>query len=182
MFTCANIHALIARCPRSLAVLVLLVGNGLSQVVYASDIVVMDFELKDLTLNPAVSAEQKRVVTLKPLLDEQLAGTHQMSVLEAPPNMKEEAAKGEGYIFDRPAVAAKLGREVGAHWVVSGRLHKASFLFVYLKAQLIDARTDRVEADFVVEIKGEQDKLTKKGVETLALQIRQAVEKLDAVD
>jgi len=147
-----------------------------------SEVVVLDFELNDLTLNPDTEAEEKRVVTLKPLLDEVLTQSHQLIVLEAPESMKLESAKGQGYIFDRPAVAARLAREVGADLVVSGRLHKASFLFVYLKAQLIDAKTDKVVADFVVEIKGEQTKLTRKGVETLGQQIHDAVKKLAAVE
>lgn len=148
----------------------------------SSEIVVLDFELKDLTMNPDTSGEAKRVVTLKPLLDERLKEAHQMAVLDAPASMKIESAKGEGYIFDRPAVAARLGREAGADWVLTGRLHKASFLFVYLKAQLIDVRTDKVEADFVVEIKGDQKKFTHKGIESLAVQVEAAVTKLDAED
>lgn len=152
------------------------------QLAAASELVVMDFELNDLTLNPDTVAEEERVVTLKPLLDEELAKTHQLAVLEAPESMKAEAAKGQGYIFDRPEVAAKLAREVGADWVVSGRLHKASFLFVFLKAQLIDSQTGKIAADFVVELKGQQIKLTRRGVETLAQQINDAIEKLDAIN
>ena len=61
---------------------------------------------------------------------------------------------------------------------MSGRLHKASFLFVYLKAQLIDTRDAGVKADFVVEVKGWSPKLTGKGIETLAVQIDAAIRQL----
>lgn len=146
----------------------------------AASIAVLDFELNDLTLNPNLVEETKRAATLRPLLVEQLSVHHNITVIENPASAKIEAEKGKGYLFDRPALAAKIGREGGAAWIVSGRLHKASFLFVYLKAQLINTQTDRVAADFVVEIKGPQKKLTKKGVESLAQQIAAALEALNA--
>ena len=146
----------------------------------AASIAVLDFELNDLTLNPNLAEETKRAATLRPLLVEQLSVHQKITVIENPASAKIEAEKGRGYLFDRPAIAAKIGREVGTAWIVSGRLHKASFLFVYLKAQLINTQTGQVAADFVVEIKGPQKKLTKKGVESLAQQIAAALEKLDA--
>lgn len=146
----------------------------------ARAIAVLEFELNDLTLNPNLVEETKRTATLRPLLVGQLTGHHNISVIENPASARVEAEKGKGYLFDRPAVAAKIGREVGVNWIVSGRLHKASFLFVYLKAQLINTQTDRVAADFVVEIKGPQQKLTRKGIEALALQISAALESIGA--
>ena len=146
----------------------------------AAGIAVLDFELNDLTLNPNVVEETERTATLRPLLVEQLTDHHNITVIANPASAKVEADKGQGYLFDRPALVAKIGREIGVDWVVSGRLHKASFLFVYLKAQLINTQTDQVAADFVVEIKGPQKKLTKKGIESLARQINSALETLSA--
>ncbi|MEE9333975.1 MAG: DUF2380 domain-containing protein [Granulosicoccaceae bacterium] len=90
--------------------------------------------------------------------------------------------EGKGYIFDRPEVSAKMARAASADWVVSGRLHKASFLFVYLKAQLINAVTGEINADFVVEIKGWEPRLTKKGVDALALQIDESLRAIIAIN
>lgn len=144
----------------------------------ADSIAVLEFELNDLTLNP-LAEETERTATLRPLLVERLSNYHQIAVVENPASARIEAEKGQGYLFDRPAVAARIAREAGVDWIVSGRLHKASYLFVYLKAQLIDARSGQIAADFVVEIKGPQKKLTKKGIETLAVQIHQALQSLD---
>jgi len=146
----------------------------------ASGLAILEFELKDLTLNPDLDAETRRTASLRPLLAERLAQYHGLEIVDNPASAAIEAARGEGYLFDRPALAAGIGREAGADWIVSGRLHKASFLFVYLKAQLINSETGRVAADFVVEIKGPQEKLTIKGVETLAQQINDALQALDA--
>ena len=146
----------------------------------ATGIAVLEFELNDLTLNPNLVEETERTATLRPLLVKQLSDDHHITVIENPASAKIEAEKGQGYLFDRPPLAAKIGREAGVAWIVSGRLHKASFLFVYLKAQLINTQTDQVAADFVVEIKGPQKKLTKKGIESLAQQIATALETLGA--
>ena len=167
------------RLPRARLIgLTLLLFSPLAAI--ADSIAVLEFELNDLTLNPNLLEETERTATLRPLLVEQLSNHYNITVKENPASAGIEAEKGRGYLFDRPAIAAKIGREAGADWIVSGRLHKASFLFVYLKAQLINTQTSRVAADFVVEIKGPQKKLTKKGVESLAQQIATAVETLDA--
>jgi len=156
--------------------LMLFVSPGAS----AAPIAVLEFELNDLTLNPDVAAESARAASLRPLLVERLKEYHNIEVVDNPPRAAIEAEKGRGYLFDRPELAAEIGREGGAAWIVSGRLHKPSFLFVYLKAQLIDTGTGRVAADFVVEIKGQQNKITPKGIETLARQISDALDTLAA--
>ena len=161
-----------------------LIGLGLllfsPLAVSASSIAVLDFELNDLTLNPNLTEETERAATLRPLLVEQLGSQYRLTVKENPPSAKIEAEKGHGYLFDRPIIAAEIGREGGVDWIVSGRLHKASYLFVYLKAQLINTQSGQVAADFVVEIKGPQKKLTKKGTDSLAEQIYSALLALGA--
>jgi hypothetical protein len=86
------------------------------------------------------------------------------------------ADKGVGYLFDHADVAAALGRTAGADWVIVGRVHKASFLFVYFKVRVVKVATAEQIADLVVEVKGPQKALTAQGVESLAKQIATAVE------
>ena len=140
---------------------------------------VLEFELNDLTLYPNVEQEMERVSVLRPLLVEELEVRHDRPVAALPAGAATESGHGAGYVFDRPEVAARLAREAGADTVVSGRLHKASHLFVYLKAQLIDAADARVIADYVVEIKGWGEKLTAKGVEALGVKIDATLDGLD---
>ena len=140
---------------------------------------VLEFELNDLTLYPNVEQEMERVALLRPLLVEELEVRHDHPVATLPSDAAAESDKGAGYVFDRPEVAARLAREAGATTVVSGRLHKASHLFVYLKAQLIDAADARVIADYVVEIKGWGERLTAKGVEALGVKIDATLDGLD---
>ncbi|MDH3338772.1 MAG: DUF3280 domain-containing protein, partial [Gammaproteobacteria bacterium] len=77
--------------------------------------------------------------------------------------------------FEHHNVAANLGRDAASDWVVVGRVHKASFLFVYFKALVVDTKTQRPIADLVVEVKGTKKRLTEKGVEALAKQIAAAI-------
>ncbi len=158
--------------------LFLLSTNAISEDKIDTKVLVLDFDLNDLTLHPAIEHEKKRVKTLRPLLTESLKDTHNYSIASLSQQLRDQEDKGKGYVFDRPEVAAKMGRAADAAWVVSGRLHKASFLFVYLKAQLIDATDGRVASDFVVEIKGWEPRLTAKGVEALALQIDESLRTL----
>jgi len=143
-------------------------------------ILVLDFELNDLTMNPNLSAEQNRTDSLRPLLSSKLSYDHKHTIMDLDQDLRDAENKGKGYLFDRPSVTARMGATAGADWVVTGRLHKASFLFVYMKSQLIEVASGKVKADFVVEIKGWEPRLTTKGVETLALQIDESLLKLGA--
>ena len=149
--------------------------------VYAApiSIAIVDFELNDLTYKLAPNAvnpeEMARTASLKPLLEKAMVelGDYRIAAIDA----KSEALAnaGFGYLFDHPDIAAGLGRKVGADWIITGRNHKASFLFVYFKAHLINTRTQRWVADYSVEIKGQQHKITPKGVRRLARQIDQTI-------
>ena len=166
----------------TLTVLVFVLGAAVNTAIADDDVsklLVLDFELNDLTLNPDTAAEQERVTSLRPLLSSKLSYDHDHRIMELAQDKRDAEVKGKGYIFDRPQVAASMGAMADADWVVSGRLHKASFLFVYLKAQLINVSSGRVDADFVVEIKGWEPRLTEKGVETLAVQIDDSLNSLN---
>ena len=133
-------------------------------------IAVLEFELNDLTLDPGNTAERERTASIKPLLEKTLADAHR-TVVAVEPDAQRSADQGVGYLFDHADTAAALGRAAGAQWVVVGRVHKASFLFVYFKVHLVNVATGELAADLVVEVKGPQKALTVRGVESLAGQI-----------
>jgi len=165
-----------------LATAVLLITSFLSHAAAdstAGAVLVLPFELNDLTLYPKIEQEQARVAVLQPFLIEELDVRHDRRVVNVPAAAAVEAAKGQGYLFERPEIVARLAREAGAAWAVNGRLHKASHLFVYLKAQLVDATSGAVVSDHVVEIKGWGEKLTRKGVESLGIQLDAALDELN---
>ncbi len=138
-------------------------------------IVVLDFELHDLTLSPGILAEQQRTASIAPMLRQILDTEYGFELVAIDSDTQNAADKGSGYLFEHHDVVAELGREVASDWVVVGRVHKASFLFVYFKALVIDTKTERPIANLTVEVKGTQERLTKKGVEALAEQIAAAI-------
>lgn len=160
---------------RLLAIYLFFLAPVASLLASSAPIAILDFELNDLTLNPNTSDELERTASIKPLLQETLERVYGYKIVEVDVKAQGSANKGFGYLFDQHDVAANLGREYGADWVVVGRVHKASFLFVYFKARVIQAKTGQLVGDLIVEVKGPQRKLTIKGVERLAEQISDAI-------
>lgn len=150
--------------------LVLLLSLAPIPAAFAGDVpvLILDFELNDLTLDPGSPQERERVASLRPLLAETLAAKGGYRIAEIDPQSQTQADRSFGYLFDHHDAAAELGRSAGADWVVVGRVHKASFLFVYFMAHLIDTKTGQLAGDFIVEVKGPQKRLTIRGVESLA--------------
>ena len=147
--------------------------------VFADDVpmAILDFELNDLTLSPNNPDELERTASIKPLLNETLKTKYGYQIVEVNSESQKNANEGFGYLFDHHDVAAELGRDAGAEWVIVGRVHKASFLFVYLMAHVVNAETGQLAGDLIVEIKGPQKKLTIKGVESLAEKIAESIQR-----
>ena len=133
-------------------------------------IAVLDFELKDLTLKPGVPQEVERTASVKPMLEEELQKSG-FEIVSIPKASQMQATAGIGYLFDHHDIAAEVAKKYDADYVIVGRLHKPSFLFVYLMAHLIDVKQQRLIADYSSEVKGGEKKLTRKGVESLVVKI-----------
>ncbi|MGZ8223570.1 MAG: DUF2380 domain-containing protein [Methylobacter sp.] len=153
-----------------IAMLALLIDLTFTGVEAATRIAVLDFELKDLTLAPGIPAEIARTASVKPMLENELkkSGFEIVSIAQ---DAQYRATAGVGYLFDHHDVAAKLAEKYGADYVIVGRLHKPSFLFVYLMAHLIEVTSEKLVGNYLSEIKGGEKKLTLKGVESLAVKI-----------
>lgn len=129
-------------------------------------IAVLNFELKDLTLLPNHPDELKRTASIQPLL---MAELQKNGYVTLP--IDEPVSMGNGYLFDHADVAAQLGKTVNADYVIVGRLHKPSFLFAYLLAQVVEVKSGLLVDSLALETKGGEKKLTAKAVEALAEKI-----------
>ena len=170
--------SILTRCcmwwPRTALLLALcLLAQG--QLLAAVPVAILEFELKDLTPLPAGAAEQQRTASLKPLLEQALENQGGYELLPVDPKLVSSADAGTGYLFEHHDVAAEVGRELGAEWIVVGRLHKPSFLFAYLMVHLIEVDSGRLAGDFVVEVKGQPEVTTRRGVKRLAEKIHHAI-------
>jgi hypothetical protein len=152
-----------------LAALLLLLAAGVGQAETA--VAVLDFELNDLTLDPATAEELARTASLRPLLEAALAQRGEYRLVAVTGGRQREADRGFGYLFEHPGAAAALAAERGADFVLVGRLHKPSFLFAYLQARLVSVGAGRVVGYYVVEVKGSEPALTERGIEALAADI-----------
>jgi hypothetical protein len=138
-------------------------------------IAVLDFELNDLTLLPRGPEELERTASIRPLLEQALRERGGFRPVPVDAEAAAAADAAFGYLFDHHEAAARLGRETGADWILVGRLHKPSFLFAYIMAHLVDAGAGTLVGNYVVEVKGPAQQVTAKGVERLAEQIDQAI-------
>lgn len=133
-------------------------------------IAILDFELKDLTLAPRIPAEIKRTASIKPLLEAELKKAAYV-IINITPESQKLADGGVGYLFDHHDVAAQLGKQFGADYVLVGRLHKPSFLFAYMMGHLVRVSDGKLIGNYISEAKGPNKKLTIKTVESLAVKI-----------
>ena len=138
-------------------------------------VAVLEFELNDLTLSTRTPQELERTASIKPLLQSALEKAGDYGMVRVNLDVQTEYDSGFGYLFNHDDVAADLGKQFGAEYVVIGRVHKPSFLFAYLMAHLVDVTTKTRVGDYIVEIKGAKEKITNKGIETLARQIHKTI-------
>lgn len=133
-------------------------------------IAILDFELNDLTMDPRIPAEIQRTASIKPLLEAELKKAAYV-IISIDSESQKMADSGFGYLFDHNDVAADLGKRFGADYVLVGRLHKPTFLFAYLMGHLIRVTDAQLIGNYISEAKGQNQKLTRKAVESLAAKI-----------
>ncbi len=134
----------------------------------APRIAVLNFELRDITTLPNTPDELIRTASMKPLLEQALSDLGNYEVIQISVNEQKAANAGVGYLFNFDEVAARLGRQSGADWVVVGRHSKGSFLYSYVMAHLIDVKTESLAGNYSVELKGTHQKVTERGINALA--------------
>lgn len=140
-------------------------------------IAVFNFELNDITSLPNTVAEQRRTASIRPLLEQALLKTDDDYEIVAIDSATQALASnsGAGYLFAHPDWAAQLGQRLGVDWLIVGQHSKPSFLFSYLKAQLIEVAPQRLTARFDIEMKGNHVRVTEHGTTALALKIHRQI-------
>ncbi|MDD1621411.1 MAG: DUF3280 domain-containing protein [Methylococcaceae bacterium] len=153
--------------------LVLLSGNGHA----AQRIAVLDFELNDMTSMPNTPAELRRTSSMAPLLTQALSRAGDYEIVAVDADGQKSAKASFGYLFRFHDLAARLGQQLGADWVIVSQHSKPSFLYSYLMAHLIRVKTQTLSASFDIELKGNHEKVGQRGINRLADKIREAIER-----
>lgn len=143
----------------------------------AERIAVLDFELNDLTSLPYTPEGRRRTASFRPLLEQALKRTGDYEMVRVDAEDQAAADAGLGYLFRFPELAARLGEQAGADWVVVGRHSKPSFLYSYLIANLVDVKNRALAAGYAIELKGSHEKVSQRGIEALAKKIHDSIKK-----
>lgn len=107
--------------------------------VYAKPrIAILDFELNDITSLPNTPKELKRTASFKPLIEQSMIQQGSYEIIQVSPSAQKQENPGFGYLFRFHDVAAKLGEQYNANWIMVGQHSKPSFLFSYLMVYLIN--------------------------------------------
>lgn len=139
-------------------------------------IAVFNFELNDITSLPNTVAEQQRTASIRPLLEQALLKTgDDYEIIATNSTTQALTNNGVGYLFAHPDWAAQLGLRLGVDWLIVGQHSKPSFLFSYLKAQLIQVAPQRLAASFDIEMKGNHVSVTEHSTAALALKIHRQI-------
>lgn len=143
----------------------------ISHVYAAPRIAILNFELNDFTALPNIPQEQLRTASIKPLLEQALGAEGDYEIIQIKPEDQKSANASFGYLFRFNDLAAKLGENYGADWIIVGQHSKPSFLYSYLIAQIIRVDNKTLTARYDIEMKGNHEKVTQRSVLSLAHKI-----------
>jgi len=149
----------------------------LSNVDAAQRIVILNFELNDMTYLPNTPQEQLRTASIRPLLEQAISQSGDYKIIHINTEAQAAANSSFGYLFRFNDLAAKLGEQFGADWIIVSQHTKPSFLFSYLMAHVINVKTQTLTASYDIELKGNHEKVTQRGVKSLANKIHSLINK-----
>lgn len=148
-------------------------------------IMAVEFELRDVSPIPNVAQEVERTILIDSVIKKMLA-ENDYEILPACDALKKAFEQGNGYLYDRPEIAGKIGGECGADYVFMGQTWKPSFLFVFPQVQIVDTRKNLTREQLVVVsrvVQLEASTLDKNVTELAAKKLAtQIIEKLNAVN
>lgn len=107
-------------------------------------VVVLAFELNDMTGIPDAPEEKKRVKLLSETFKNKLI---EKGIEIVPPTEKtllEVANHSPTYLFDNVETAIELNKETNADYILIGVAMKPTYLFVYPRLLMVDAKNKKV--------------------------------------
>lgn len=143
----------------------------------APRIAILSFELNDMTSLPNTPQEQLRTASIRPLLEQAISQSGNYEIIHINTEAQAAANSSFGYLFRFNDLAAKLGEQFGADWIIVNQHTKPSFLFSYLMAHVINVKKKTLTASYDIELKGNHEKVTQRGVKSLANKIHALINK-----
>lgn len=128
--------------------------NTLSYADPISKIVVLDFQLHDLTDLPNPPEEIARVAYLSTIFKQKLADNG-VEIVPVNEKIKGEMLKNSAtYLFDHTDEAVDMAKDSGADYIIMGVAMKPTYLFLYPRLLMVDIKTKRKAFTTYVQLEG----------------------------
>lgn len=109
----------------------------------SAKVMVLDFQLYDLTDLPNAPEELARIEYLSSAFKQKLVDNG-VEIVPVNDRLKAElAANSATYLFDRVSHAAQLAEDSGADYLIIGVALKPTYLFVYTRLRMVDIKTQQ---------------------------------------
>ncbi|MDI1309268.1 MAG: DUF2380 domain-containing protein [Methylotenera sp.] len=117
-------------------------------------IMVLDFQLQDLTDLPNAPEEIARVAYLSTIFKQKLSDNG-VEIVPVNDKIKDEISKNSAtYLFDHTDVAVEMAKDSGADYIIIGVAMKPTYLFVYPRLLLVDIKTKQKAFTTYVQLEG----------------------------
>jgi hypothetical protein len=119
-----------------------------------SKVMVLDFQLQDLTDLPNPPEELARIAYLSSTFKQKLVDNG-IEIVPVNDRLKVElSTNSAAYLFDHTDIAANLAEGSGADYIIIGVAMKPTYLFVYPRLLLVDIKTKRKAFTTYVQLEG----------------------------
>ena len=132
----------------------ILLGNTFAVAEPITKIMVLDFQLNDLTDLPNPPEELARINYLSSIFKQKLADNC-IEIVPVNERIQGEMSKNSAtYLFDHTDIAVDLAKDSGADYIIVGVAMKPTYLFVYPRLLMIDIKTKRKVFTTYVQLEG----------------------------
>ncbi len=144
-------------------------------------VIVLAFELDDMTDLPNAPEELKRIALLSTTFKESLKNQG-INVLPVDTKVQAEIEKhSPTYLYDNVDTAIELNKDMGADYLVIGVALKPTYLFVYPRLIIVDVNTKTVVVSNSAQLESSwtDERTTIRTAEKLAQVVKQRLDALD---
>jgi hypothetical protein len=122
------------------------------------------FSIINTSLEPTKPEEEARLRMLDSLLRERLAASGRFTMVDIPPELQQEIARGAA-IRDCNGCERGYAQRAGADWAAWGTVQKVSNLILNINLYMEDAQTGKLEFVKSVDIRGNTDESWRHGLD-----------------
>ena len=152
------------RLPTLIATLVAICLNLPARAADPPRVAFFGFSIINTSLEPTTPAEENRLRMLDSLLRERLAASGKFTLVEIPPELQQEIARGAD-IRDCNGCERDYAKRAGADWAAWGTVQKVSNLILNINLYMEDAQTGKLEFVKSVDNRGNTDESWRHGLE-----------------